>query len=138
MREIRRVGAAVVASAFAPGPAHPVKTAVDEAFAKVGFTTPAWYQHQKDALEPRVDDPDALAALARGAGFDHVEVHRREVDTGLSTATEAVAWRLGMAHLAPFVADLPPDVLARARAEAEDNVAHLMPVVIPMIALAAA
>jgi ubiquinone/menaquinone biosynthesis C-methylase UbiE len=137
MGEIHRVGSAVVASAFAPGPGHPVKAAVDEVFARVGFTTPRWYQHQKDVLEPRVEDPEALRALARAAGFGEVEVHRLEVDTGLDSPAAVVDWRLGMAHLAPFVAGLPPDVLRRARGEAEAAVGAMLPVVIPILALSA-
>jgi SAM-dependent methyltransferase len=135
--EIRRVGSAVVASAFPPGPGHPVKAAVDEALARVGFDTPAWYRHQKDVLEPRVDDPEALADLARAAGFGDVSVHRLEVDTGLDSPAAVVDWRLGMAHLAPFVARLAPDLLSRAREEAERAVAGMLPVVVPMLALSA-
>jgi SAM-dependent methyltransferase len=138
MREIHRVGSAVVASAFPPGPGHPVKAAVDGVFAGVGFTLPAWYQHQKDALEPRVDDPDALRVLAEDVGYRHVEVRRVDVDAGLDTPAAAVAWRLGMAHLSPFVSGLPADVLARARAEAEEAVAPMLPVVIPILVLSAA
>jgi ubiquinone/menaquinone biosynthesis C-methylase UbiE len=137
MREIRRVGLAVVASAFVPGPSHPAKAAVDAALAEVGFRTPEWYEHQKDALEPRVDDPDALHALASDAGFDHVTVHRLEVHTGLDTPAAVVAWRLGMAQLAPFVSALDPEVREEARAAAEEAVAPFVPVLLPMLALSA-
>jgi ubiquinone/menaquinone biosynthesis C-methylase UbiE len=135
--EIHRVGSAAVASAFTPGPGHQVKSAVDEVLARVGFRTPRWYQHQKDVLEPRVEDPEALRALARSAGFGEVEVHRLEVDSGLDSPAAVVDWRLGMAHLAPFVGGLPPDVLRRARAEAEEAVSAMLPVVIPILALSA-
>lgn len=135
--EMRRVASAVLASAFQPGPGHPVKSAVDDAFSRAGFTAPAWYVHQKDRLEPRVDDPDALARLARAAGFESIHVHRLDVDTGLETPAAVVDWRIGMAHLAPFVAGLDPDVLAQARAEAEEAVAPLMPVAISIVALSA-
>jgi len=138
MREIHRVGSALVASAFPPGPGHPVKAAVDRVFAGVGFTPPPWYQRQKGLLEPRVDDPDALRDLALGAGFTRVEVHEIDVDTGLATPAAVVRWRIGMAHLAPFVATLPPQVRARACADAEDAVASMLPVVIPILALGAA
>jgi ubiquinone/menaquinone biosynthesis C-methylase UbiE len=137
VREVRRVSPALVASAFAPGPAHPVKTAIDGVFARVGFVAPAWYRHQKDVLETRVDDPVALARLARQAGFETVEVHELDVDTGLSSAGEVVRWRLGMAHLAPFATGLEEHVLARATAEAEEAVAGMLPVVIGMLALSA-
>jgi len=135
--EIRRVGRSLVASAFVPGPGHPVKAAVDEAFGRVGFRQPEWYRRQKDVLEPRVDDPEALRALAVGAGYRSAEVHTLEVDTGLDSARAVVDWRLGMAHLAPFVAHLPPERLAEARAEAEETVAGMLPVIIPILALSA-
>lgn len=138
LAEMRRVGGAALASAFAPGPPHPVKEAVDAVFVRHGFTLPAWYAEQKERLEPRVDDPQALRSLARTAGFRQVSVHRLDVDAGLADAAAAVAWRLGMAHLAPFVATLPPEVLDLARAEAEQAVAPHLPVVIPMLALSAA
>lgn len=138
MAEIRRVGRAVSASAFVPGPGHPVKGAVDEAFTRVGFTVPEWYRHQKEVLEPRVDDPEGLAALARVAGFTEVTVRRVDVDTGLDTPEAAVAWRLGMAHLAPFVATLDPEVRDRASAEAQAAVAAYLPVVVPILVLSAA
>lgn len=137
MAEIRRVGGAVVASSFAPGPGHPVKAAVDEAFERVGFDVPDWYRRQKDLLEPRVDDPDGLRALATGAGYRTVEVHALQVDTGLDSPAAVVDWRLGMAHLAPFVAGLPAADLARARAAAERAVAPLLPVVVGVLALSA-
>lgn len=135
--EIHRVSPALLASAFVPGPPHPAKTAIDAVFARAGFVLPAWYRHQKDVLEPRVDDPAALERLARDAGFGAVEVRELEVDTGLSSPADVVRWRVGMAHLAPFVAGLDQAVRERVSAEAEEAVADLMPVVIPMLALSA-
>jgi ubiquinone/menaquinone biosynthesis C-methylase UbiE len=135
--EIRRVGSAVVASAFPPGPPHPAKSAVDAVLAEAGYREPDWYRHQKEVLEPRVDDPDALRRLAAGAGFARVRVHRLEVHTGLDSPAAVVEWRLGMAQLAPFAASLSPDDLAQARAVAEDAVAPFVPVVLPILALAA-
>jgi len=137
VREVRRVSSAFVASAFAPGPPHPVKTAIDAVFGRAGFVTPEWYRHQKESLETRVDDPAGLERLARDAGFAAVEVRELEVDTGLSTAAEVVRWRVGMAHLAPFVAALGEAERARATAEAEEAVAELLPVVLPILALSA-
>lgn len=137
LREIRRVGAAVVASAFAPGETHPAKAAVDDALAEVGYRPPDWYVHQKEVLEPEVDDPEALRRLAVAAGYTDVTVHRIEVDTGLDNPSAAVEWRLGMAQLAPFVESLAPDTLTRARAAAEEAVAPFVPVVLPILALSA-
>ena len=138
LREVRRVAPAVVASAFTPGPGHPVKAAVDEVFARHGFTPPPWYQRQKTELEPRVDDPVGLRALGHTAGFWQVEVRQLEVDAGLDSPAAVVEWRTGMAHLAPFVAGLDPARLARARAEAEEAVAPLLPVTISMLVLCGA
>ena len=138
LREIRRVGAAVVASAFPPGEPHPAKVAIDEALDGLGYRVPEWYRHQKEVLEPRVDDPGALHRLAQEAGFGSVTVRRLDVDTGLDTAEAAVAWRLGMAQLAPFVASLSPGALVRARAAAAEAVAPHVPVVLPILALSAA
>lgn len=138
LREIHRVASAVVASAFPLGETHPAKVAVDDALARVGYRAPEWYMHQKDVLEPRIDDPDELRRLAAEAGFRDIVVHRLEVDTGLDTAEAAVVWRLGMAQLAPFVDSLDPDVRSRVRAVAEEAVAPFVPVVLPILALSAA
>ncbi|MCW2752643.1 MAG: hypothetical protein JWQ32_54 [Marmoricola sp.] len=134
---MRRVGDAVVASAFAPGWTHPAKEAVDAVMAGIGFVVPAWYRRVKDQTEPAVNDAAALVDLARAAGFDAAVVRMLEVDTGLETPADIVAWRFGMAHLAPFIAGLPAEVLRGARARAEDAVAGTGPVVIPVLALGA-
>jgi ubiquinone/menaquinone biosynthesis C-methylase UbiE len=137
MAELRRVGNAVVASAFVPGWTHPAKEAVDAVMAEVGFVVPPWYRQVKDETEPAVNDAAALIDLAHGAGFGSAAVQVFEVDSGLETPADVVAWRLGMAHLAPFVAGLPVDVLDAARARAEAVVAQTGPVVIPILALSA-
>ena len=137
LKEMRRVGSALVASAFAPGWTHPAKSIVDDVMASVGFVMPAWYTHVKEDLEPAINHPDALTNLARAAGFDDVTVQRIDVDSGLTSPAEIVSWRIGMAHLAPFAAALPPDVLRAARDQAEAAVTGVGPVVIPILALSA-
>lgn len=137
MAEMRRVGGAAVASAFTPGWTHPAKDAVDAVMGDFGFVVPAWYRRVKDESEPTVNDPDALVLLARAAGFAHAQVDRLEVDSGLETPADVVAWRFGMAHLAPFVAGLPDDALTVARTRAEAAVAGCGPVVISILALSA-
>ena len=134
--EARRVAPSLVASAFAPSWAHPAKPAVDGAMAAYGFTPPDWYADMK-AHESRVEDPDALACLAEGAGYPSVRVVEVDVRTGITTAAQMVDWRWGMAHLAPFLAALPPADRARARADAEAAVTGMDPVVVPMLALSA-
>lgn len=136
LREVRRVAPVVVASAFDPSWGHPAKAAVDEAMGELGFRTPGWYA-ELQGHESLVEDRDALAGLARDAGYDEVEVVRVDVETGVVTPEAMVDWRWGMAHLAPFVASLDPDQRGRARASAEAAVAGLPPVVVPMLALSA-
>ena len=43
LAELRRVGAALAASTFAPGWTHPAKDAVDEAARSFGYRPPPWY-----------------------------------------------------------------------------------------------
>lgn len=137
LREARRVGGGLVATAFAQGPPHPAKTAVDETMAEFGFVAPQWYVGLKEVTEPRVEDPAALRSLADEAGYDDVRVSTVHVDTGLRTAREIVDWRLGMAHLAPFAAELPDHQRDAARQAAERAVTGLGPVVIGLMVLSA-
>ncbi len=135
--EMRRVAGAALASAFAPGWTHPAKAAVDEAMAAFGFAEPGWYSRMKQESEPLVNDAAALTDLARAAGFASVRVTPVEVDSGLDSPASIVAWRFGMAHLAPFVDGLAPDQQEQARAAAEAAVIGTGPVVIPILALSA-
>ncbi len=105
LAEMRRVGAAVAASTFAPGWTHPAKEAVDEAARSFGYRPPPWYT----ALAPgeRAADPHLLAACAAAAGFTRVQTRTIAVPTPVATpvATPAAlaAWRLGLARYAPFL-----------------------------------
>lgn len=59
------------------------------------------------------------------------------VPTGLSTPAELASWRLGMAHLAPFVRSLGPPHAAAARRAAEHAVAGAEPLAVSMVVLTA-
>lgn len=136
LREFRRVAPAVLTSSFHAAWDHPAKAAVDEVMAGAGFAPPDWYALIK-ATDERVADPDALAALAHRSGYGEVDVAVVDVPTGIDDPTSMVAWRWGMAHLAPFVAGLDPAARERLRARCLDAVAGLPPVVVPMLALSA-
>ncbi len=123
LAEIRRVGRAVAASSFAPQWTHPAKTAADEALTAFGYLPPAWYAALKDEGEPRAADAALLADLAAAAGFRDVRFRTVTVPTGLSTPAELASWRLGMAHVAPFVRALDPRRQAELRRAAERSVA---------------
>ncbi len=135
LSEARRVGGALAASMFAPGWTHPAKDAVDAALRSFGYQPPAWH----GALSPgsRGSDPAELAEGAAAAGFTRVQVHTIVVPTGLATPAELVSWRLGMAHVAPFVRELDASGAAALRRTAERAVAGTGPLVVAMTVLTA-
>jgi SAM-dependent methyltransferase len=137
LRETRRVGGALLVSAFEAGWTHPAKVAVDEALTAFGFRPPAWYVALKHDIEPLVDDPGNLGALARSAGYGDVSVRTVSVATGLETPAQLAGWRLGMAHVAPFVQALRPSERVAARRAAESALAGAPPLVVAMVVLAA-
>jgi SAM-dependent methyltransferase len=121
LAEMRRVAVAVAASTFAPGWTHPAKEAVDEAARSFGYRPPSWYT----ALAPgeRAADPQLLAAHAAAAGFTRVQVATVAVPTPIATSAALAAWRLGMAHYAPFLHALDASSQAAVRHAAEQAVA---------------
>jgi hypothetical protein len=126
------VAGAVVVSAFAPGPPHPAKVAVDDAMERFGFVPPAWYSRMKEA-SAAIEDTAGLESLLRAAGFPAVRVGERSVGAGLDSPDDVVRWRFGMAHLAPWVAGLPEQRRQEATAAARDAVAELGPVSIDIL-----
>jgi hypothetical protein len=91
----------------------------------------------KDAGEPQMSDPHLLAELASGAGYLNVDVTVSDVDAGVSTPAELAAWRLGMAHVAPYLASLPQPVRTRARQATEAALVGVRPLVFRLVSLAA-
>ena len=137
LRETRRVGAALAASAFAPGWTHPAKAAVDEVLHSFGYQPPSWYLTFKRETEPRGSDPAALSAAAAAAGFTRVRLRTVTVATGLSTPAQLASWRLGMAHVAPFVRSLTTARQGELQRAAESAVAGTGPLVVSMLVLTA-
>lgn len=135
--ETRRVSRAAIASAFLAGWTHPAKAMVDAVAARHGFVLPEWYTRLKTDVEPAVDDPTRLAALASDAGYGRVDVTTTAVDVGVRTPEQLVDWRLGMAHLAPFVASLDPTERSELRAKCVDTLRDAPELVIPLVVLAA-
>lgn len=112
LREAARVvrpGGHVVAGVFAAREADPAKDAVDAAAARFGYAPPAWYVRLKLECEPLSNTREMLRRCATDAGLAHVDVTERVVDTGVTSAADIVAVRVGMAHLAPFVGSLTPE-----------------------------
>jgi SAM-dependent methyltransferase len=135
--ECRRLAPAVVASAFLTGWTHPAKAMVDETAIAFGFTVPEWYVRLKTDTEPKVDDPARLERLGRSAGYGRVEVSVHSVDVGLNSAAELAAWRLGMAHLAPFVANLGGDERTELTQRCVTALTDAPPLVVPLVVLSA-
>ena len=141
LAEIRRVGAAMAASMFAPGWTHPAKDAVDDAVRSFGYRPPAW--HTTLAPGSGVSDLEVLTRCAAAAGFTRVQTNVAAVPTGLATPAELVSWRLGMAHIAPFMRSLDAPGRAAVRRAAEQAVAAaagtspMAPLVVSMVVLTA-
>ena len=96
-------GGAVLASSYAHDDDHPVKAAVETAVTEVGWKAEPWVQALKANAIPHLATVANALESARGAGLsaiaDVVEVPFPDL-----TASDLVAWRLGMAQIAPFMA----------------------------------
>ncbi len=106
LREARRVtrpGGVVLGSVFAERNDHPAKEQVERVLAAHGWHRPDWHAALKDTTEPLLATPDRFAEAARAAGLRDVDAVETAVETGLDDVPGIVAWRLGMAHTAPFL-----------------------------------
>ena len=108
MARVTRQGGAVLAATYAADDAHPVKDAVNKALAACGWVPEPWYTSLQAVAIPVLATPDGCADAADAAGLDaHIEAV--QVPFPEFDATDMVAWRLGLAQHAPFVARLSPD-----------------------------
>ena len=133
LAESRRVGRVLAASAFAPGWGHPAKAAVDAVLARFGYRQPDWYLAFKRDTEPRLGDTQLVRELALAGGYSQVRSSVLAVPTGLSAPAQLAAWRLGMAHIAPFGGSLPLARQAELRQAAEDAVSGCEPLTVGML-----
>ncbi|HEV8623584.1 MAG TPA: methyltransferase domain-containing protein, partial [Acidimicrobiia bacterium] len=111
LREAARVtrpGGGLAASAYAYDDDHPVKYAVQAALAARGWTPEPWYRALQVDAAPRLATVAAARAAAEAAGID-AEVEPARVPFPDLDAPALIAWRLGLAQHAPFVAALPTD-----------------------------
>jgi SAM-dependent methyltransferase len=121
LSRVTRPAGTVLASAFPAGARHPARQAAERVLAADGYRPPDWYVALKAAGETRVGTPEALRALGRAVGLVDVHIEELAVDLASLDVDALVGWRLGMAHVAPYLADLSPrhrDALARAVADA--------------------
>jgi ubiquinone/menaquinone biosynthesis C-methylase UbiE len=107
-RRVARRGAPVLVSSYAAEDSHPVKEAVDTALAEAGWRPEGWYRELRTGAVPQLATMAGMAAAAEAGGVrGTVEVVR--VPFPELAPKDLVAWRLGLAQAAPFVATLTPD-----------------------------
>ena len=112
-----RDGGAVVVGVFAAAPANTSKDVVDAVAERYGYVRPDWYLRLKRELEPMTNTAEKLRECANRAGLAEISISEVVVETGVVAAPDIVTSRIGMAHLAPFVAAL--DDVTRAAFVAE-------------------
>lgn len=115
-------GGGIVASTYAVGDAHPVKAAVDDAAARRGWRIPGWSRALRDQVMPLLASVDRAVQVGEAAGLHEVEAGERRVAFPDLTVDDLIAWRLGMAPLAPFVASLTAPERRALVADAHDLV----------------
>jgi ubiquinone/menaquinone biosynthesis C-methylase UbiE len=133
-----RQGGAIVVTAYAADDEHPVKAAVEDAVTAMGWTSERWYADVRAGAVPLLATTDRAVGAADDAGLGHVRAEHVDVAFPDLRPDDLVAWRLGMASVAPFVTALAPDA---RDALAADAVARLgadpPPLVRSMIVLTA-
>jgi hypothetical protein len=110
-----------------------VKQALDEVARRHGFVPPPWYAGLRAAPLFQPDPGTALRVLDE-AGLREVRADRVVVRVALSAA-EVLAWRWGMAHLAPWRAGLAADRRTALDREGLAAVDGLGPLEFPLLVL---
>jgi ubiquinone/menaquinone biosynthesis C-methylase UbiE len=110
-------GCGLVASAYADDDTHPVKAAAEAALSARGWSAPAWYAAVKRDAMPRLATVERAEAACAEAGLADAVVEHRRVAFPELTPDDLVAWRLGMAQMAPFLAALTPEAQAEVTAD---------------------
>jgi ubiquinone/menaquinone biosynthesis C-methylase UbiE len=100
-------GGAVLASAYATDDDNPAKAAVDTAAREAGWRPEPWVDDLRAYSMPRLATVAGAVAAAQRAGL-RAEASVVEVAFPDLGPRDLVAWRLGMAAVAPFVASLAP------------------------------
>ena len=114
---------------------HPVKPAVDAVLTDYGFVPPDWYRTLKNDLIPKLGTSAAFTEVGRSGGL--VDVTVRLVDVDLSDLPPAivVSYRLGLAHIAPFVQGMDPQTAASLQRDAVTAISSLPPLRLSMLVL---
>lgn len=122
LARVLRVGGRLLATTFEGEAAHPAKGLVDEVARSFGYSPPSWYVTVKTGVQPLLASATAFAQAASEGGLVEVGVDHVPVTVALAPG-ELAGWRFGMAHLAPFVAQLDDHQRTAMIAEAEGRLA---------------
>jgi SAM-dependent methyltransferase len=123
MARVTRPGGSLLVSAYADDDTHPVKAAVEAALTARGWQPEPWYAALKFQAAPLLATVEGCAAVVAAADLE-ATVEPLRVPFPELADDDLVAWRLGLAQHAPFVAQLAP---ADQAAVAADAVARLGP-----------
>ena len=115
---VTRGGGRVLSSSYAEGDTHVVKRIVDDVARRWGWEPAEWYGRFRAHTAPRTATAERVRTAAEAAGLIEIGVECRAVRFAELGPAELVAWRLGMAHLAGFLAGLDPESHHRLEQEA--------------------
>jgi SAM-dependent methyltransferase len=126
LREAARVtrpGGALLVSAYAEDDEHPAKNAAETAAREYGWEPPSWYAHLRTNVVPKLASVERARAALLSAGLTG-EARGLRIAFPELGPDQLLAWRFGMAQLAPFVATLTSDargaMVRRARTLLQD------------------
>ena len=115
---VTRPGGVVLASTYASDDSHPVREAVDDAATAAGWEPPGWIAAFRRETVPLMATVERAKDVLAAAGLGHGTVLHLEVPFPDLVPEDLVEWRLGMAQMAPFVAELSPPAQAALRLDA--------------------
>ncbi len=101
--------------------------------ASSGYHQPGWYLEMKEEGEPRLADPGRFRQYALAAGYGRVESRTVTVPTGAASAAQLAAWRLGLAHVAPYVRSLDEQARQQLLDAARQAAEGCPPLVVSML-----
>lgn len=132
---VLRAGGGLVVGAFAADDSHPVREATDSAATARGWVPPPWYEALRADALPLLATVERAETAARAAGLVDVIVTKKRVPFPELAVADLIAWRMGMAQLAPFVATLTPAAIDALAADAAARLADSPPLVRSVIVL---
>jgi SAM-dependent methyltransferase len=112
-----RPGGVVLISSYAEDDTHGAKAAVEAAVAEVGWRPEPWISEIRAESIPGLATTGRALAVATRAGLE-ARAEAIAVPFPDLTPADLVAWRVGMAQVAPFMASLPEGTQRRVEARA--------------------